>query len=65
MLAFKVSDELEHAYAHAHMVQAAAEKSEGIWSSLFVVGKKKNSPPSAPPKKRLSIASLLVIAISH
>ena len=48
LLAFKVCDELEHTYVHAHTVtvdvlqyiQADAEKGEGIWSSLFVVGKK-------------------------
>ena len=42
----QVSNELEHAYVHAHTVTVdvlatiAAEKQEGIWSSLFVVGKK-------------------------
>ena len=77
MLAFKVSDEFEHTYAHAHTVTVDVFNTIAIESTSSYRemrgylelpvrgGKENNSPPSAPPKKRLSIASLLVIAFSH
>ena len=69
LLAFKVSDELEHAYTHVHMVTVDVFNTIESTSSCremrgYLVlhvrgGQKNNSPPSAPPKKQLLIASLL------
>ena len=62
--AFKVSDELEHAFTHAHSVKwtcdlAAAEIEKMRRYLEFPVhgGKENNSPPSVPSKKQLSIAN--------
>ena len=71
MLAFKVSDELEHAYTHAHTVTvdllctiaiestSSCKEMRGYLELPVRGGQENNSLPAAPPKKLLSIARLL------